>query len=139
MWKKIITISKLALHIFYYRNQNPPMYVLQTRYEHLGSFHCLIFCLKLIRKLLFFYISFPEVAVATIVVLCMLYAKSAIKGLWQLTFEIPRISYGIWDFSKPKHLIIWGGIPFRNLKISAADYFYKNYSNNWIFQNMNIY
>ena len=35
-------------------NPNPPTYVLHTLHEHLGSFHCLFFCLKLTRELLFF-------------------------------------------------------------------------------------
>ena len=34
-------------------NPNPSMHVLHTRNEHLGSFHCLMFCLKLTRELLF--------------------------------------------------------------------------------------
>ena len=39
---------------FIYINPSPTMYALQTRHEHLESFHSLIFCLKLTRELLFF-------------------------------------------------------------------------------------
>ena len=50
----IIKKSKLAVH-FIYMNPNSTMYVLQTRHEHLGSFHSLMFCFKLTRKLLYLF------------------------------------------------------------------------------------
>ena len=53
--QKMTLIKKVNwLCMFFYMNPNLPMYVLQTRHEHLGSFHSLMFYLKLIRKLLFF-------------------------------------------------------------------------------------
>ena len=45
-------------------NPNPPMYVLQTRQKHLGSFHSLMLCLKVV---------YLQVVVAIIVDLFMVY------------------------------------------------------------------
>ena len=86
--------------VFLYESQFATRTFLQTRHEDLGSFYSLMFCLKLIRELPFFifagsyfwyfvYYSF----------------KSAIDELWQLTVEVSRISYVIWDTSQHKYLI----------------------------------
>ena len=38
---------------FIYMKPNPQMYVFQAQHDHLGSFHSLMFCLKLAKELLF--------------------------------------------------------------------------------------
>ena len=51
--KIIIIINNNWLCVFYLYESQPPMYVLHTRHEHFGSFHSLIFRLKLTRDLIF--------------------------------------------------------------------------------------
>ena len=51
----IIIINKVNSSVcFIYMNPNTQMYSLQTRHEHLGSFHSLMFCLKFTREKIFF-------------------------------------------------------------------------------------
>ena len=53
------------LCMFFYMNPNPPMYVLRTQNEHLGSFRSLIFCLS-------YFLLFSQVVVDIILALRML-------------------------------------------------------------------
>ena len=75
-------------------------YILQTRHEDLWSFYSLMFCLKLTRELPFFIFAGSYFRYFV----CYSF-KSAIDELWQLTVEVSRISYVIWDTSQHKYLI----------------------------------
>ena len=109
---------------FIYINPNPPMYVLHTRHEHLGSFHCLIFCLKLTRELLFFIFA------GSCCYNCgPLYAKVSSPQYTIFGNRLSRslkflIVYGMF-LSLNISFIIGGDIPFRHLIISIISY--------WIF------
>ena len=84
-------------------NPNPPMYVLHTLHEHLGSFHCLIFYLKLTRELLFF--IFAGSCCHNGGPLCAKVSSPQYTVFVQPAIEIPRISYCIWDVSQAKYII----------------------------------
>ena len=85
--------------MFICMNPNPPMYVLQTGHEDLGSFHSSMFFLKLT-----FLIS--QVVVATVVVLCMLQFQVRNTRSLATDYQDPSdfLLYK-WDIFKHKYLI----------------------------------
>ena len=113
----IIIIKYIVSAFFIYMNPNSPMYVLHTRHEHLGSFYCLILCLKLTRELLFFIFAGS----------CChncgpLYAKVSSPQYTVFGNQLSRslrflIVYGMF-LSLNISFTIGGDIPFRHLKIS---------------------
>ena len=114
----IIIIKYIVSAFFSYMNPNSPMYVLHTWHEHLGSFYCLILCLKLTRELLFFIFAGS----------CChncgpLYAKVSSPQYTVFGNQLSRslrflIVYGMF-LSLNISFIIGGDIPFRHLKIST--------------------
>ena len=97
-------------------NSSPPMHVLQTRREHLGFFHSLMFCLKLIRELLFFIFAGSCCHNCGLLYAIVSSPQYTVFGNWLSRFLGFRLVYGIF-FSLNISFIKGEDTPFRNLKL----------------------